>query len=115
MAIMRYVLFGCLVATIAGCSSKPKDLIIGKWKGPENKDAKSVQGTIEFTSDGKVIMSAEGKSLEGKYKFLDDNNMELEASMLGKSMTKKVKIESITKEKLVTSDSEGRAEFSRVK
>jgi hypothetical protein len=30
-------------------------------------------------------------------------------------VTKKVKIESITKEKLVTSDSEGRAEFSRVK
>ena len=115
MVVTRYVLLGCLVVMIAGCGSKPKDLIVGKWKTSRKMGDKTFESTMEFTSDGKVKSSVEGKIVvEGKYKFLDDSNLEMEVSAQGQTMTEKVKIESITKEKMVTSDKNGKLEFTRV-
>ncbi len=62
----------------------------------------------------KVAM--ENVTMEAKYKFIDDNTFEIEISFAGKTETEKVKIESITKEKMVTTSSKGeKKELTRAK
>jgi len=107
----------------ADTPSKPKDLIVGKWemteKIPELKV--EVKMTLEFTRDGTLTLSTnlDGKSLtiEGKYKFIDDRTFETEGSINGKVEKDTVKIDSITKNKMVLSNPKDnkKLELTRVK
>ena len=45
-----------LVLCASGCGSSPKDLIVGKWKGPITEQG--TPGILEFTREGRVIIQA---------------------------------------------------------
>src|SRR5262245_4057125 len=49
---------------LAGCSSQPQDLIIGKWQVADGGG-----DTVEFSSDGTVTVVMGGQTARGKYKF----------------------------------------------
>jgi hypothetical protein len=114
MRVVRWALLLCLLFVIAGCGgSKPQDLIIGNWDAKENLAGKDITVKTEFTKDGKIRLSVEGfPPQEGTYKFIDDNTIDLEVGQA----KKKVKIESISKEKMVLVEPEGKKqEFTRAK
>jgi hypothetical protein len=54
--------FLCLL--IAGCSSGPQDLIVGKWQAADGGG-----DTVDFAKDGTVQFVVGGQTLSGKYKF----------------------------------------------
>jgi hypothetical protein len=111
MKMLRGFMIGSLLLVVTGCGggSKPKDLIVGKWKGSEMKGGKEITA-VEFTKDGAFKMNVMGMSVDGKYKFVDDNNFEMSVA----GQTNKLKIESITKEKMVTTDQDGKQEYTRI-
>ncbi len=83
----------------ASCSSKPENLIIGKWQeiGSNN--------TIEFYEDGTVKITGAGLGKEsgtGTFKFIDHSRLKLEG-VLGME----VKI-LVSKDELTLIDPEGK-------
>jgi uncharacterized protein (TIGR03066 family) len=115
----------CLVAVAwvvlqAGDGTRPQDLILGKWAGTDTAEGKEIKVTVEFAKDGamKATIALAGKDIvmNGKYRFLDDRNIEVRLNVGDKELTEKNKIESISKEKLVLSDPEGKKiELKRIK
>ena len=98
-------------------ADKPKDLIVGKWE-PLSENGKGF--VAEFTKDGKVVITGkkDGQDLkvEGTYKFLSDDEMELNLEFMGEKKTEKLKITKIDKDEMVTSDSTQKEEkFKRLK
>lgn len=83
---MKRIIFILSVATLAmlaGCkSNKPKDLIIKKWRItnidipdmplPDSVKANAMKGTMEFTTDGKWIVTGMGNDQSGSYTLSDD-------------------------------------------
>src|SRR5262249_192821 len=110
MNVVRGLILGCMVLALAGCGGGGgnRDLIIGKWKASEKKGGVELSATVEFSKEGRVKLDMGGISVTGKYKFIDDNTFEQEIEVLGKKVTEKVKIESLTKDKMVTIDKEGK-------
>ena len=105
-----------IVCGISGCGGgKPQDQIIGKWEAKEKgPDGKEMTMTTEFTKDGTVKMGVMGLTVEGKYKFIDDKNIELTMEMMGKKDTKKLKLDSISGDKMVLVDDKGeKKEFKK--
>jgi hypothetical protein len=72
--------------------SKSKDLLVGKW---ECKDEGKDKGlVVEFTKDGTSNMTIGPITLKAKYKFIDDNTVEMEMENPFKDMQMEgVKIE----------------------
>ena len=63
-----------LATLIAGaCSFKSQNPIVGKWK-----DAERGQVVIEFTKDGSLSFSGNGRSVSGNYKFIDEGRVQLD-------------------------------------
>jgi hypothetical protein len=70
MKLWRVLVVGLTCALLTACgSSKPQDLIVGKWK--LITDDPSVDYTQEYTSDGKY----KSKAATRRYKFLDDKTI----------------------------------------
>jgi uncharacterized protein (TIGR03066 family) len=77
MRIIIVLTLGCLLLGLTGCNTrKLKDRIIGKWEPVESKTKDTP--ALEYTPDGKVILSQGTKSLTGSYKVLDENTIEVE-------------------------------------
>ena len=94
---------------------KAKDLIVGVWKGKDKVGDKEIEMTMEFTKDGALKMEMMGLKIDGKYKFADDNNVEVEFSLGGQTIKQKLKVEA-TKDKLSMTDEKGmKNEFTRSK
>jgi len=117
MTAVRSLLAVCLILCVAMsaplvAADKAKDLIIGKWEPAGNQGQVP---TIEFTKDGKLKITIQQMTIEGTYKFLDDNNVEVEISFMGQTQKEKMKVE-CTKDEMTTTDSKNKAEkFKRVK
>jgi len=105
MRLLRFSLVACLVLFVTACGSKPADLIVGKWEGGEGDK----KGTMEFTKDGKVKVSMGPMSLEGTYKFVSDDTMEV--TMMGQTAKVKVKV---TKDELEMT-TEGKTDTEKFK
>jgi uncharacterized protein (TIGR03066 family) len=97
-------------------ADKPKDLIMGKWEKEQDKQ----KVTLEFAKDGILKVHLAGNDgtnidVNGKYTFVDDDNMEVEVTYMGETKKEKVKV-AVTKEELTTTDGSGKKEtFKRVK
>ena len=95
--------FGLLV-NVSGCGSSPKDMIIGKWEGSQKGlDDKDVAMTVEFMKDGKMKTSTGPLSIEGTYKFTDNDTIEMTMEFLGQKKTLKGKVK-VTKDELEVPD-----------
>jgi hypothetical protein len=90
-----------LLASVASfAQTEPKDLLIGKWETREKMGDQELKITVEFTKDT-VKASWDMKSIEGKYKWLDKENIEVTmVGQDGKDVTDKSKI-SVTKDELI--------------
>jgi uncharacterized protein (TIGR03066 family) len=96
-------------------ADKPKDLILGKWEMSRDKHKVS----LEFVKDNvlKVRLTTDDKNIdvEGKYTFVDDDNIEVELVYMGETKKEKLKVV-VTKEELTTTDGAGKKEtFKRTK
>jgi hypothetical protein len=70
-----------LLASATADGKKPKDLILGKW---ESQDGLSKCVVVEFKDDGTTTASFKGKvRTTGKYKFVEDDVMEFEPTVVG--------------------------------
>ena len=102
------------LAFVNGCtgpsSSKPQDLILGKWTWTGPLEGKVTTITNDFTRDGLVKVMQGGVPFEAKYRFVDDSHIEYDLGVLKQHST----IESITENKLVVIDEQGvRREWGR--
>ena len=66
----------CLLLTSCG-SSKPKDLIVGKWERVGD-DIPAGEDIEEFTKDGKAIHTIKGKTLSDRSYTLSEDGTSLE-------------------------------------
>ncbi len=74
MRVLSLVGVAALALLISSCGNKPKDLIIGKWEATDDKD----KGVVEFNKDGTFKITSGPFSMNGTYKFVDDNTIEME-------------------------------------
>ena len=86
-----------------------KDKLIGVWEGIEG----GARGaTVEFTKDGKIKISVDSegkkKNLEGTYDLVQDAISLTMKGVDGKERKEKMKIKTLTDDKLVTEDEKGR-------
>lgn len=122
MRKVSFLLLSALLAFAVGCgASKPKDQIVGKWESTEEADKGN---TMEFKADGTVAfvakMGDKSMTMPGKYKFLEDELMEVEienplaALVPGspKTMSQKIKIK-VDKDSLTTTDEKGKVEKAK--
>jgi uncharacterized protein (TIGR03066 family) len=104
MALLAVV--ACLLPAPAFGADSAKELIIGKWQ-PNDKDnvkeKDNVKATVEFTKDGKIKIVADAYSLEGTFKFLNDNQIEVTMPIAGKDSIVKLTVK-VTKDELTTTD-----------
>lgn len=73
----RFLVLGLaalMPCAVAGCASKPQDLIVGKWEGTAGPDRGA---TMEFAKDGTLKASNQGKSVDAKYRFVDDRSIKI--------------------------------------
>jgi|SRR5579884_3304248 len=78
----------CAFLFLSGCGTGSQDLIVGKWEAGE-------QGrklTAEFARDGTARISMMGKTFQGTYKVVGDD--ELEWTMGGTTTRCKMKVTS---------------------
>jgi len=102
----------CLV--LIGCgSSKPQDLIVGKWEMVA-QDVKPGEVVDEFTRDGKVIGYRDGKKFnERKYSLADDGKLEFKEDDGKTFATYKA---TVTKDEMTQTGGDGQVtKFKRVK
>lgn len=80
--IIFLFLFAATIAFVSCKSNKPKDLIIKKWKIvnidipdmplPDSVKANAMKGTMEFTKEGKWIVTGMGNDQSGTYTLSED-------------------------------------------
>jgi uncharacterized protein (TIGR03066 family) len=107
-----------VVGTFSGCgaSSKRQAMIVGKWDVKQKYGNREISGKVEFRKDGTMTTEAMGMRMESKYKFLDDNNIEVEMAVGGRKVTEKNKIETLSQQQMVLVDPQGgKAVFSRAR
>ena len=113
----------CLVATLAGADEKKGDyakLIVGKWECTKADEGTLPTGTmIEFTKDGKLILS--GKmgdqefKMEGTYK-LEGDKFDFTLKMGDQEHSDQITIKKLNDTTLSTANKEGKAvELTRKK
>jgi uncharacterized protein (TIGR03066 family) len=112
-ATVRLVVAFVAVAFVAGpgLAADNKDLIVGKWSPAEKKGGGNA--TIEFTKDGKLKIEIEELklTLNGTYKFTDDTTLEVAVEgPKGEKKSDKVTIKSISADKLVMVNPQGKEE-----
>ena len=125
MRTITTVALGVLLVVAAGASAQEakegkKDTVdakklIGKWEPKDKKD----NVTLEFTKDGKLLLSVEagGKTnkLEGTYK-LDGNKLTVVLKFMDQEMKEEVTVSKLTDDEMETTDSKGKKEtMKRVK
>src|SRR5436305_8097408 len=97
MRAARLGLAASLLLLLASCSSKPKDLIVGKW---EDSDGTSL--VVEFASDGTVTLTDKrNQPVQGKYTFTGENQIGINESE-GKIPKMTFKVAVSTKELTMT-------------
>lgn len=99
------------IGLISCKSNKPKDLIVNKWKItnievpnmpiPDSVKAQAMKGTMEFTKDGKMILTGMGNDQSGTYTLSDDGKT-LFVVTNGKSESNEIL--ELTSSKMVLSD-----------
>lgn len=97
----RWLAAAVVPLLLVGCAAKPQDLIVGKW---ETADALGKVQMAEFNKDGTASMPIPiiGLRADGKYKFVDDQNIVMEFG----AHNVKAKV-AVTKETLTLTEEKG--------
>jgi len=97
-----------LLAGRAAAAPKNAELIVGKWDIGMNT-------VFEYKKDGTFVMTIGTVALNGKYKFIDDNTMEVEITVGDKTKKNRLKV-AIQGDEMTTTDPEGKSnKLTRIK
>ena len=107
-----FLLFMAASIGIISCkSNKPKDLIVNKWKItnidvpnmplPDSVKASVMKGTMEFTKDGKMLITGMGNDQSGTYTVSEDGKT---LFVVTNGQTQSNDIKEVTSSKLVLFD-----------
>ena len=107
-----FLLFMAASIGIISCkSTKPKDLIVNKWKItnidvpnmplPDSVKASVMKGTMEFTKDGKMLITGMGNDQSGTYTVSEDGKT---LFVVTNGQTQSNDIREVTSSKLVLFD-----------
>ena len=113
---MKRILFLLLVfasVIFISCNTdKTKDLIVHKWKItninmpdipiPDTVKAAAMKGTMEFTKDGKWLVTGMGKDQSGTYTLSDDGKT---VFIVSNARTETNQVLELTKSKMILFDS----------
>ncbi len=113
---MRYVLL-CLMALllISGTviAAPPEKELQGKW---ETTDSDSqIKLILDFGEKNTVKVTAGSSSIEAKYRFIDDENLEMTMTFNDMTATEKMKVKINGNELLLTGKESNPTKFVRVK
>ena len=107
ITIILFTTFGLISCK----SANPKELIVKKWRVtdidipnmpmPDTAKATLMKGTLEFTQDGKMIITGMGKNQSGTYTLSDDGK-KLFVIVNGKTETNEIK--ELTTSKMILID-----------
>lgn len=86
-------------------SSKPQDLILGKWTWTGTINGQKTTVSNEFIRDGVVKVVQGGIPLEVKYRFIDDNHIQYD-DLAGAPLQTST-IADISKDRLIVVDEQG--------
>jgi uncharacterized protein (TIGR03066 family) len=106
-----YLVVAMTALLLPACGSKPQQLIVGKW---QTTDLLGKVKVAEFSKDGTASLPLPFVDLraDGKYKFVDNDHIEIEFGSSGKPQKRRVEV---TKETLTLTDEQGKAQiFKRV-
>jgi len=97
-----WTLAALLAFLLPACGSKPQDMILGKW---ETTDIGGKVVVGEFSKDGTVSWPVPliGIRVDGKYRWTDDQHIEMEFGQGGLQRKENRKVE-VTKETLTLTD-----------
>lgn len=123
MRLIAGVALGVVMFIAAGLSADDKSekidakKLVGKWEPPDTP--KGVSLVLEFTKDGKLVVSADvgGKTekMEANYK-LAGNKLTINGKLPGGEKTETVTVLKLTDAELVTKDEKGKEEtLKRIK
>src|SRR5690349_3411376 len=99
------------LACLARADPKPQEAIIGKWEPQEGKG----KVTIEFLKGGKLKVTHGTEMIEGTYKFVSDDTVEVTLTIGTDTKTEKLKVKVGDKD-METTDAGGKTEkFTRLK
>lgn len=90
MRKVPFVLLGLLVFA-AGCSSGLKSEILGKWE-PQEEGLKGKGVVSELTASEFKTRGPTGIELVSPYRFVADDNVEVETTMFGKKFKHQYKV-----------------------
>jgi uncharacterized protein (TIGR03066 family) len=100
MVILTVAAVAAVTVAPATAGDNAKDLIVGRWQPNEKGGEKAI---IEFTKDGKLKVIADKLNLDGTYKFVKDDQIEVSMPIKGKESTVKL-IVKVTKDELTTTE-----------
>ena len=87
--------------------AKAADLIVGKWVTRLATNNGDIELILEFAKDGTYTRSYGPRTFKGKYKLVDENNLEMESpTPEGKTVTSKEKV-TVTRDKLTLETESG--------
>src|SRR5947207_15623009 len=104
MRTMRPLLAVGLALALAGfacADAKPQEAIVGKWEPQEAKG----KATIEFFKGGKLKVTDGEKVIEGTYKFVSEDTVEVTLTFGTDTKTEKLKVKVGDKEMEATPSS----------
>jgi uncharacterized protein (TIGR03066 family) len=93
---------------VPGQEKKNSELIVGKWDIGMNT-------IFEYRKDGTMLMTIGKVEVPGKYKFINNDTMEVEITFMGKTKSNRLKVV-IKGDEMTTTDPEGKSnKLTRVK
>jgi len=112
MKIARCLLIVAVAVGLAAVPALAQDLktqIVGKWEGVKHKDV------MEFSADGKMVVTDQTLKLEGAYKVLDADNIDIELKEKENVIKVKAKVTIAGDTLSFTPEGEKTEEYKRLK
>jgi uncharacterized protein (TIGR03066 family) len=89
-------------------ANKNKELIVGKWDI-------GMSTVFEYRKDGTMLMTIGKVEVPGKYKFVNDDTIEVEITLMGKTRSNRLKVV-IKEDEMTTTDPDGKSnKLTRIK
>ena len=117
ITIILFTTFGLISCK----SANPKELIVKKWRVsdidipnmpmPDTAKTTLMKGTLQFTQDGKMIITGMGKNQSGTYTLSDDGE-NLFVMVNGKTETNEIK--ELTTSKMILIDKSNNSKLTLV-
>ena len=110
MQAVRALVVAVLLLVVGALNAAPKnaELIVGKWDIGMNT-------IMEYKKDGTFVMTVGTLVVNGKYKFISDDTIEVEITVGDKTKSNKLKV-AFKDDEMTTTDPEGKMnKLKRVK